>query len=244
MRTVNHHPRPISDDVVSTMQNPNFRFNHDPTLKHRGNYNRAKRPVLKIQPGQIGFRLVCHAATVGVLIGNAGAVVSQLRRETSCKIHCVDPTFSFSTDDRVVLVIGSVFPRKGVTLVGVAGEDDDDGCESETEVVEVSNAQEAILRVFERVWEMGAEKSASVDKTINGEVWCRMLADTSQIGAVVGKGGKNISTIRNNSGAKIRVLPAPDCAAKNEELIQVSFHYCCCCYYYGKFERNEMPEKI
>lgn len=225
MKTISLPPprSPISDDAVFTMQNPSSNGDHDhqshsnvPTLK-RGN-NRAKRPVFKVLPGQIGFRLVCHASIVGGLIGNSGAIVSQLRRETACRIHCVDPISC--TDDRVVLVIGSVSARKGIALVGVAGEDD--GCETE---VEVSNAQEAILRVFERVWELEAEKGASASKAINGEVWCKLLAHTSQIGAVVGKGGKNITTMRNNSGAKIRILPAPHCAAKNEELIQVRFNF-------------------
>lgn len=202
----------ISDDAFPTMQNPSSSVDHDHQAALKRSSNRAKRPVFKVLPGQIGFRLVCHAFTVGGLIGNSGSIVSQLRRETACRIHCIDPTSC--TDDRVVLVIGSLLPRKGITLVGVAGEDD--GCERE---VEVSNAQEAILRVFERIWELEAEKGG---KAVNGEAWCKLLAHTSQIGAVVGKGGKHITTMRNNSGAKIRILPAPQCAAKNEELIQVS----------------------
>ncbi|KAF7809402.1 KH domain-containing protein HEN4 [Senna tora] len=226
MKIVNLLPprSPISDDAVSIMQNLTSSGDHDHPIQTHSNVptfkrtsNRAKRPVFKVLPGQIGFRLLCHASIVGGLIGNAGAIVSQLRRQTACIIHCIDP-ISF-TDDRVILVIGSLSPRKSITLVGVAGEDD--GCEKD---VEVSNAQEAILRVFERVWEMEAEKgaSASASKAINGEVCCKLLAHTSQIGAVVGKGGKNITTMRNNSGSKIRILPAPYCADKNEELIQIT----------------------
>ncbi|MCH83604.1 KH domain-containing protein, partial [Trifolium medium] len=37
-----------------------------------------------------------------------------------------------------------------------------------------------------------------------------------------GKGGKNISNIRNNTGSNIRVCPAPHCAAKDEELILIN----------------------
>lgn len=92
------------------------------------------------------------------------------------------------------------------------------GGDAEVEV-EVSSAQEAVLRVLERVWELEAEKG---NRVVKGEVLCKLLAHTSQIGAVVGKGGKNISTFRNNSGAKIRVCPPPHCAAKDEELVLVS----------------------
>ncbi|TKY69973.1 KH domain-containing protein [Spatholobus suberectus] len=167
---------------------------------------RAKRPVFKVLPGQIAFRLVCHASIVGGLIGSSGSIVSQLRRETGCKIHCEDSPAS--TEDRVILVIGSLSPRKGLEL--------GDG------EVEVSNAQEAVVRVFERVWELEADKGVNANRAVNGEVFSKLLAHTSQIGAVVGKGGKNITAIRNSSGAKIRVCPPPQCAAKDEELVQIT----------------------
>lgn len=172
------------------------------------NRSNNKRPVFKVLPGQIAFRLVCHASIVGGLIGSSGSIVSQLRRETGCKIHCEDSLSS--AEDRVILVIGSLSPRKGL-LLGDGGE------------VEVSSAQEAVVRVFERVWDLEAEKGVNSNRAVNGEVFSKLLAHTSQIGAVVGKGGKNITAIRNNTGAKIRVFPPPQCATKDEELVQVSF---------------------
>ncbi|KAK7309586.1 hypothetical protein RJT34_06437 [Clitoria ternatea] len=179
------------------MQDP-----HETTPSKRN----SKRPVFKVLPGQIAFRLVCHASIVGGLIGSSGSIVSQLRRETGCKIHCENavPT----TDDRVILVIGSLSPRKGLDL--------GDG------EVEVSNAQEAAVRVFDRVWELEAEKGGNANRSVNGDVLCKLLAHTSQIGAVVGKGGKNITAIRNSTGAKIRVCPPPHCAAKQEELLLIT----------------------
>lgn len=53
------------------------------------------------------------------------------------------------------------------------------------------------------------------------EAYCGMLADRSQIGAVLGLGGKNVEWMRRNSGAMIRVLPPPSCGANSDELIQV-----------------------
>ncbi|KAK7407185.1 hypothetical protein VNO78_08887 [Psophocarpus tetragonolobus] len=167
---------------------------------------RSKRPVFKVLPGQIAFRLVCHASIVGGLIGSSGSIVSQLRRETGCKIHCEDSLSS--AEDRVILVIGALSQRKGLHL-------------GDTEV-EVSNAQEAVVRVFERVWDLEAEKGVNSNRAVNGEVFSKLLAHTSQIGAVVGKGGKNITAIRNSSGAKIRVCPPPQCATKDEELVLIT----------------------
>ncbi|KAK7307271.1 hypothetical protein VNO77_40181 [Canavalia gladiata] len=191
-------------DPTSTAETNNHNRHHETALSKRA--NRAKRPVFRVLPGQIAFRLVCHASIVGGLIGSFGSIVSQLRRETGCKIHCEDSVPS--TDDRVILVIGSLSSRKGLEL--------GDG------EVEVSNAQEAVVRVFERVWELEAEKGVNANRTVNGEVLCKLLAHTSQIGAVVGKGGKNITAIRNSSGAKIRVCPPPHCATKDEELVQIT----------------------
>ncbi|BAT99434.1 hypothetical protein LR48_Vigan319s000100 [Vigna angularis] len=193
-----------------TTSDADHRNHHETTPSSKrtvaANPHRSKRPVFKVLPGQIAFRLVCHASIVGGLIGSSGSIVSQLRRETACKIHCEDSTAS--AEDRVILVIGSLSPRKGLQL--------GDG------EVDVSNAQEAVVRVFERVWELEAEKGINSNRAVNGEVFSKLLAHTSQIGAVVGKGGKTITAIRNSSGAKIRVCPPPHCAAKDEELVQIT----------------------
>jgi poly(rC)-binding protein 2/3/4 len=122
------------------------------------------------------------------------------------------------TEDRVILVIGSILPKKGIP-VG-SGE------------IEVSGAQEAVVRVFERIWELENEKGVNSNRGVNVEVFGKLLAHSYQIGAVVGKGGKNISNIRNNTGSNIRVCAAPHCAAKDEELILVSITLTNYNYYY------------
>ncbi|XP_016201078.1 KH domain-containing protein HEN4 [Arachis ipaensis] len=194
---------------ASAAVEPDYNHHHHQYAQLKRN-NRTKRPVFKVLQGQIAFRLVCHASTVGGLIGSSGSIVSQLRRDTGCKIHCEDSVSG--TDDRVILVIGPVLPRKGVAL-----------SDGDVDLVDVSSAQEAVLRVFERICELEVEKGFNnPNRVVNGEVTCKLLAHTSQIGAVVGKGGKNISTIRNNSGAKIRVCPSPQCADKDEELLLIT----------------------
>ncbi|KAJ7943748.1 KH domain-containing protein family [Quillaja saponaria] len=99
-------------------------------------------------------------------------------------------------------------------ILGGKGGDEYEG--EEREEVKVTTAQEAMIRVFERVWELEAENE------IRGKVTGKLLAHTSQIGAVLGKGGNRVQTIRNYSGANIRVLPPPLCGTEEEELIQIT----------------------
>lgn len=71
-----------------------------------------------------------------------------------------------------------------------------------------------MLKVFERVWE-----SAVAENEI--EVWWKMVAHKSQIGPVMGRGGKNIKRVSSESGAQVRIFSAPDWMVKDYELIQV-----------------------
>ncbi|KAL2321791.1 hypothetical protein Fmac_026170 [Flemingia macrophylla] len=48
-------------------------------------------------PGHIAFHLVCHASTFSGLIGSSDSIVSQLRRDTGCKIHCEDSVAATET---------------------------------------------------------------------------------------------------------------------------------------------------
>lgn len=117
----------------------------------------------------------------------------------------------------MVLVIGSKSPGRTIGLKSGDGDDDAEG-----EKV-VSGPQEAVLRVLERMWEIDAE-TGGVAEDENGvrEGYCGLLVNTTQVGAVVGRGGKNITRMRRETGAQIRILPAPRCAAKDDELIQIT----------------------
>lgn len=90
------------------------------------------------------------------------------------------------------------------------------------EEIEVSKAQEALLRVFERILEVAAETGA-IGVGV-GVVSCRFLAETAQVGSVIGKGGKVVEKIRKETGCKIRVLneKLPVCAAPSDEMVEVS----------------------
>ncbi|XP_021274914.1 KH domain-containing protein HEN4 isoform X5 [Herrania umbratica] len=159
-------------------------------------------------PGEVSFRIICHVSSIGGVIGNSGAVVSQLRRETSSRIHCEEPVRGSA--HRVILIVGSGSVERRFSL-------------SEGEECDVSCAQEAMVRVFERVWVVEAQREwGNACDGEDEEAYCGVLADTTQIGAVVGRGGNNIVRMRTETGAKIRILPPPPCGRKNDELIQIT----------------------
>ncbi|XVF17377.1 hypothetical protein REPUB_Repub10bG0116400 [Reevesia pubescens] len=165
-------------------------------------------PTIVPLPGDVSFRIICHVSSIGGVIGNSGAVVSLLRRETSSRIHCEESVRGSA--HRVILIVGSGSIERRFGL-------------GEGEECNVSCAQEAMIRVFERVWEVEAEREwGNACDGKEEEAYCGLLADTTQIGAVVGKGGKNIVRMRMESGAKIRILPPPQCGRRTDELIQIT----------------------
>ncbi|KAG0448768.1 hypothetical protein HPP92_027670 [Vanilla planifolia] len=75
--------------------------------------------------------------------------------------------------------------------------------------------------VFERI--IKVEEGEGVEA--KGMSTCRMLAPSSHVGSVLGKGGKIVEKIRFESGAQIRIFSkeqVPLCALVGDELIQVS----------------------
>lgn len=86
----------------------------------------------------------------------------------------------------------------------------------------VSVAQEALVRVFERILVAAAEADGGGGV---GSVSARLLVDKSVIGSVIGKGGKVIEKIRKDFGCKIRVLvqdKMSSCALPTDEMVEVS----------------------
>ncbi|KAJ0984180.1 hypothetical protein J5N97_002536 [Dioscorea zingiberensis] len=166
------------------------------------------------KPTETFFRLLCPAAASGGVIGKGGAVVRQIREETSARIRVEDPVPG--SDDCVVL-IGADACHKSVVEP-----DGSDVCN------EPSPAQKALIKVFERVVRVDMERNGEgigEDEEIEGSVVCRLLALSGQVGCVIGKGGKIVEKIKMESGAQIRILgheQVPACAAAGDELIHIS----------------------
>ncbi|KAH9664319.1 RNA-binding KH domain-containing protein [Citrus sinensis] len=181
-------------------------------MMHHSNpygYSSKRRGPLNLPDDVVSFRLVCPTPVVGGLIGRSGSIISSIRRDTKCRIHC-EGGFPGS-DHRVIFVVGSGSIDRRIMF-----------CENDVVVEggEVSSTQEAVIRVFERMWEVEAEVEGDGDG--DDVAYCGLLANTTKIGVVVGKGGRNVTRMRIESGAKIVMLPPPACAAIDDQLIQIT----------------------
>ncbi|XWS54580.1 hypothetical protein CRYUN_Cryun10bG0101200 [Craigia yunnanensis] len=188
----------------------------DPTPSSNGPSKRSKLPStpLYIPPGHVAFRLLCHVSRVGGVIGKSGNVIKQLQQVTGCKIRIEDA--STESPDRVITIMGpNAVNTKIVLNLGSLG----DGDGSRVEEIDVSKVQEALVRVFERILEVAAESNGAAV----GMVSCRLLAEVKQVGSVIGKGGKVVEKIRDDTGTKIRVLSdkLPACACPTEEIVEI-----------------------
>ncbi|WZY89441.1 hypothetical protein YC2023_046176 [Brassica napus] len=202
--------------VLATMNN----LSGATTTVSNQNQRQQRRATIHVLPDEVALRVVCHASVIGGIIGSNGYVVSTLRRETGTKIHCESPVNG--SDHWVVFIVGSTAVNKSFLLTDRVG--GFAGGEHEGWVTcEVSAAQMALIRVLERSWAvLAAKDSGGVVVGDDKEAYCGILADRSQIGAVLGLGGKSVEWMRRNSGAMIRVLPPPSCGTNSDELIQIT----------------------
>ncbi|KFK35836.1 hypothetical protein AALP_AA4G043500 [Arabis alpina] len=146
------------------------------------------RPVVE---EEVAFRLLCPADKVGSLIGKGGAVVRGLQNETGASIKVSDPTHD--TEERIVVISARENLERRHSL-----------------------AQDAVMRVHNRVVEIGFEPSAAVV--------ARLLVHSPYIGRLLGKGGHLISEMRRATGASIRVFAkdqATKYEAQHDEIVQV-----------------------
>ena len=152
----------------------------DPTRIQK---NGSPRPPLHIPLGHTAFRMLCHASRIGGIIGKSGAIIKNLQHVTGAKIRIEDAPPD--APDRIVTIIGPTSPVP--TGDGPS---------------EISRAQEALVRVFERVLDVAAESEVRD----GGVVSCRLVAGPPQVGSVIGKGGRVVERIRKETGCKIRAL--------------------------------------
>ncbi|CAN0878476.1 RNA-binding KH domain-containing protein RCF3 [Linum grandiflorum] len=168
--------------------------------------NRRRRqhllPLIDLQPGQVAFQVVCHESAAGGVIGASGSTINRIRDETSCIVSFQEP--KDGAEHRVIVVVGSSTPERRLVL--------EEGCEEL-----VSNAQEALLRVVERMWQVYGHGRGG-----GRGGFCGLLASSAQIAVIVGKGGRTIVKLKKVSEAHINILPPPPCASPDEQLIQIT----------------------
>ncbi|TQE05738.1 hypothetical protein C1H46_008644 [Malus baccata] len=203
---------------MSSDSNPNFE--NGPSKRSR------PPPPLSVPPAHVAFRMICHSSRIGGVIGKSGSVIKKLQQATGAKIRIEEP--HVESPDRVVVVIApskigsKIWLRTPVlnNVYNVLNNVYNGGGGGFEEEIEVSKAQEALLRVFERILEVAAETGAIAAGV--GVVSCRVLAEAAQVGEKGGGRGKVVEKIRKETGCKIRVLneKLPACAAAKDEMIE------------------------
>ncbi|CAN1302839.1 KH domain-containing protein HEN4 [Linum perenne] len=183
------------------MSDSNKRFKHFPPSPNQHHQQQQQ----SVPSGHVCFRLLCHSSRVGGVIGKSGSIVKQLVQQTGAKIRVEDAPADCPDRAITVLAPAAVCSRISFpTCNGFAGAEFD-----------VSKAQEALVRVLERVLEVAAETDGG--GVPEGRiVSCRLLAEGIHAGSVIGK-------IKKDFGVKIRVMKdkLPLCAASTEEMIEI-----------------------
>ncbi|VVB00548.1 unnamed protein product [Arabis nemorensis] len=163
-------------------------WDHPPPVPMPEDVGPFNRPVVE---EEVAFRLLCPADKVGSLIGKGGAVVRGLQNETGASIKVSDPTHD--SEERIVVISARENLERRHSL-----------------------AQDAVMRVHNRIVEIGFEPSAAVV--------ARLLVHSPYIGRLLGKGGHLISEMRRATGASIRVFAkdqATKYEAQHDEIVQV-----------------------
>jgi len=160
------------------------------------------------------YRILCPANVVGSVIGKAGKVIKSVSLETRSKIKVIDAVPG--VDDRVIVIFSSP-----------SGNDKEKDCnESEVEVEPVlCPAQDALLRVHSVIAQQSSSARDNDDDDKKRQHNARLLAASSQIGGLIGKGGNNIQKLRSESGAQIQIRPKdelPGCAFSFGEVVVIS----------------------
>eukprot|EP00262_Sarcandra_glabra_P007535 TRINITY_DN20408_c0_g1_i1.p1 TRINITY_DN20408_c0_g1~~TRINITY_DN20408_c0_g1_i1.p1 ORF type:complete len:661 (+),score=100.99 TRINITY_DN20408_c0_g1_i1:135-2117(+) len=162
--------------------------------------DRIPQPDQQKTEQEVSFRLLCSNDKVGGVIGKGGTIVRALQNETGASIS-VGASVAES-DERVITISALENPES-----------------------RYSPAQNAVLRVYNRSIEVGMEKGLESGLDKGAPVSVRLLVSSSQIGCLMGKGGKIILEMRKQSGAGIRILGGdqlPKCASENDEVVQIN----------------------
>ncbi|KAH7300501.1 hypothetical protein KP509_24G065400 [Ceratopteris richardii] len=195
-------------------------------------------------PDDTTYRILCASVRIGSVIGKGGAIIKNLRRETNARIKVLDPVPG--AEERVVLIWSTQQDEerrknrenRDSTKHKEEREDREDSDNKRTEpyfpdgLQILCPAQDALFKVHAKILEDEKNTSNLEDNHGNsnhhqqpGEVVARLLVPNNQIGCLLGKGGRIIEKMRNETGAQIRISSRdtlPACAAPTDELVQVS----------------------
>ncbi|XP_051138385.1 RNA-binding KH domain-containing protein RCF3 [Andrographis paniculata] len=164
------------------------------------------------------YRILCHDAKAGGVIGKSGSIIKAIRQHTGAwiNVHELVPG-----DEERIIEISDTRRR-----------------DPEGRMPSFSPAQEALFLIHERILEseMGAYGGYGEDEAEEygnrgggggggGRVVTRLVVSRMHVGCLLGKGGKIIEQMRMETKTHIRILPRdhtlPRCVAMSEEIVQV-----------------------
>lgn len=169
------------------------------------------------------YRILCHDAKAGGVIGKSGSIIKAIRQHTGAwiNVHELMPG-----DEERIIEISDTRRR-----------------DPEGRMPSFSPAQEALLLIHERILETdmgGFGHNAGYGEDEGEEyggrgggggggggnrVVTRLVVSRMHVGCLLGKGGKIIEQMRMETKTHIRILPRdhtlPRCVAMSEEIVQV-----------------------
>lgn len=190
--------------------------------KAKWNGSSPEQSLGNSQPADTVYRLLCPSRKIGGVIGKGGGIIKALREETKAKITVADSVPGPGSDERVIIIYSS--PTK---ISRKQNSDEDSASETEKESMEPHcAAQDALLKVHDRIIEEDLFGGRAPDDNKNDDVTTRLLVPNNMVGCLLGKRGDVIQRLRSETGANIRILPAdclPACAMDTDELVQVIY---------------------
>ncbi|KAF5810182.1 putative K domain-containing protein [Helianthus annuus] len=211
------------DSFPRTKQRYNYNNSHHygPNNNHNHHHQQPQRRSIaggrKVQdPSSLmvttSYRILCHDAKAGSVIGKSGSIIKAIRQHTGAwiNVHELIPG-----DEERIIEISDTRRR------------DPDG-----RMPNFSPAQEALLLIHERILEsdggmggyggMGDEEE---EVYMGSRMVSRLVVSRMHVGCLLGKGGKIIEQMRMETKTHIRVLPRdhtiPRCVDMSEEIVQV-----------------------
>ncbi|KAL0728895.1 hypothetical protein Bca4012_024988 [Brassica carinata] len=158
------------------------------------------------------YRVLCHDAKAGGVIGKSGSIIKSIRQHTGAWIN-----------------VHELVPGDAERIIEIS---DNRRRDPDGRMPSFSPAQEALFSVHDRILEsepqFGGEDEedyGGVRGGVGGRVVTRLVVSKLHVGCLLGKGGKIIEQMRIETKTHIRILPRetnlPRCVSLSEEIVQI-----------------------
>lgn len=178
---------------------------YSPAVVGKLSFEADRLPILdlKMQQEEVVFKILCSNDRVGGVIGRGGSIVKVLQEESGANINFAPPVTNCNE-----------------RLITISSKEDMES--------RYSPAQRAVVLVFSRSVEAGAERGPETGLNKGPTVSARLVVPSNQLGCLLGKGGVIISEMRKTTEASIYIYKGdqvPKCCAQDDEVVEISGHF-------------------